>query len=142
MTPGTLYETDVEIWPTSVVVPKDFSLALTVQGKDWELPGAQGMCCAAPVRSSMPTAIGRSMAAPTRSRRGRGRRRTCCCRGFRRGDRGGGVAAKASVRSSILAQILKHRLRGADKKSRNTVPLNFLTHESTSILTLISAHAT
>jgi predicted acyl esterase len=43
MTPGHLYEVDVEIWATSIVVPKDYQLALTVQGKDWELPGAEGM---------------------------------------------------------------------------------------------------
>ena len=40
MTPGSLYETDVEIWPSSIVVPKSYHLALTVQGKDWENPGA------------------------------------------------------------------------------------------------------
>lgn len=43
ITPGQLYPADVEIWPTSVVVPKNYRLALTVQGKDWELPGAEGM---------------------------------------------------------------------------------------------------
>lgn len=42
MKPGERYEIDVEIWPTSIVVPAGYSLALTVQGKDWELPGAQG----------------------------------------------------------------------------------------------------
>jgi len=42
MTPGQTYEVDVEIWATSVVVPKDYRLALTVQGKDWELPGLEG----------------------------------------------------------------------------------------------------
>jgi predicted acyl esterase len=30
---------DVEIWPTSVVIPPGYRLALTVQGKDYELPG-------------------------------------------------------------------------------------------------------
>jgi hypothetical protein len=38
LTPGQMYETDVEIWPTSIVVPKGYRLALTVQGKDWEYP--------------------------------------------------------------------------------------------------------
>lgn len=42
MTPGQIYETDVEIWPTSIVVPKGFSLALTVEGKDWAQPGIEG----------------------------------------------------------------------------------------------------
>lgn len=43
MTPGQRYEADVEIWATSIVVPKDYRLALTVQGKDWEQPGLQAM---------------------------------------------------------------------------------------------------
>jgi predicted acyl esterase len=43
MTPGTLHETDVEIWPSSIVVPRGYRLALTVQGKDWENPGASGL---------------------------------------------------------------------------------------------------
>jgi len=36
LTPGEVYEVDVEIWPTSIVVPPGYSLALTVQGKDFE----------------------------------------------------------------------------------------------------------
>jgi uncharacterized protein len=37
MVPGELYQVDVNFaWPTSVVVPKDYRLALTVQGKDWQ----------------------------------------------------------------------------------------------------------
>lgn len=39
MTPGTFYEVDVDFaWPTSVVVPKGYRLALSVQGKDWQYP--------------------------------------------------------------------------------------------------------
>jgi hypothetical protein len=38
LTPGQPYETDVEIWPTSIVVPQGYRLALTVQGKDWKYP--------------------------------------------------------------------------------------------------------
>jgi uncharacterized protein len=30
---------DIEIWPTSVVVPAGYRLALTVQGRDFEFPG-------------------------------------------------------------------------------------------------------
>jgi hypothetical protein len=29
----------VEIWPTCIVVPKGFRMALTVRGKDYEHPG-------------------------------------------------------------------------------------------------------
>ena len=32
---GTVYELDVEIWPTSIVTPKGYTLALTVEGRDY-----------------------------------------------------------------------------------------------------------
>ena len=41
--PGQLYQVDVEIWATSIVVPPDYRLALTVEGKDFEWPGATGL---------------------------------------------------------------------------------------------------
>ena len=37
--PGEPVELDVEIWPTSIVVPQDYRLALTVRGKDYEVDG-------------------------------------------------------------------------------------------------------
>ncbi len=40
LTPATVYQLDVEIWPTCVVLPAGYRLALTVQGKDYEYPGA------------------------------------------------------------------------------------------------------
>jgi uncharacterized protein len=42
LTPGEVYELDVEIWPTSVVLPAGYRLALTVQGRDYEYPKAGG----------------------------------------------------------------------------------------------------
>ena len=42
-TPGTVYEADVEIWPTSIVIPKGYTMALTIGGQDFERPGATGM---------------------------------------------------------------------------------------------------
>jgi uncharacterized protein len=39
LTPGEPVELDVEIWPTCIVVPKGFSLALTIRGKDYEWDG-------------------------------------------------------------------------------------------------------
>jgi hypothetical protein len=39
LTPGKVYELDVEIWPTSVVVPAGYRIALSVRGKDYEHPG-------------------------------------------------------------------------------------------------------
>ena len=35
---GKPYAIDVEIWPTSIVVPAGYSLALTVQGEDFAFP--------------------------------------------------------------------------------------------------------
>jgi predicted acyl esterase len=39
LTPDQPVELDVEIWPTSIVVPKGYRLALTVRGKDYEVDG-------------------------------------------------------------------------------------------------------
>ena len=41
--PGEVYEVDVEIWPTSIVVPAGYRLALTIGGKDFERADAQGL---------------------------------------------------------------------------------------------------
>ncbi|MCC7346686.1 MAG: CocE/NonD family hydrolase, partial [Variibacter sp.] len=40
LTPGEVAELDVEIWPTSIVVPKGYRIALSVRGKDYEYDGA------------------------------------------------------------------------------------------------------
>jgi uncharacterized protein len=40
--PGERYELDVEIWPTSLVVPAGYRLALTIRGRDYEYPKAGG----------------------------------------------------------------------------------------------------
>jgi uncharacterized protein len=37
--PGEIVELDVEIWPTSIVVPAGYRIALSVSGKDYEHPG-------------------------------------------------------------------------------------------------------
>jgi predicted acyl esterase len=37
--PGQVYELDVEIWPTSIVVPVGHRIGLTVRGRDYEYPG-------------------------------------------------------------------------------------------------------
>lgn len=39
LTPGQVYEVVVEIWPTSIVVPKGYRLGLTVRGKDYKFEG-------------------------------------------------------------------------------------------------------
>ncbi len=36
LVPGQVYGVDIEIWPTSIVVPLGYRLALTVQGRDYD----------------------------------------------------------------------------------------------------------
>jgi predicted acyl esterase len=40
LTPGEPVELDVEIWPTSIVAPPGYRLALTVRGRDYEVDGS------------------------------------------------------------------------------------------------------
>jgi predicted acyl esterase len=40
--PGEVYAVDVEIWPTSMVLPKGYRLVLTLKGCDFEFPGTPG----------------------------------------------------------------------------------------------------
>jgi predicted acyl esterase len=40
--PGEVYELDIEILPTSIVVPAGYRIGLTVRGKDYVYPGATG----------------------------------------------------------------------------------------------------
>ena len=42
LAPGAPAELDIEIWPTSLVIPAGSRIALTVRGKDYEYPNAQG----------------------------------------------------------------------------------------------------
>ena len=39
LVPGRVYEIDVEIWPTSLVLPAGHRIALTIMGRDFERPG-------------------------------------------------------------------------------------------------------
>jgi predicted acyl esterase len=39
LTPGQVYELDVEIWPSCIVVPPGYRVALTVRGSDYEYEG-------------------------------------------------------------------------------------------------------
>jgi predicted acyl esterase len=36
LTPGQVVELDIEIWPTCIVVPKGYRVALTIRGKDYD----------------------------------------------------------------------------------------------------------
>lgn len=40
--PGEIVELDVEIWPTSIVVPQGYRIALSVRGEDYVYPGGAG----------------------------------------------------------------------------------------------------
>ena len=42
LAPGEPVELDVEIWPTSIVVPKGYRIGLSVRGSDYVYPGASG----------------------------------------------------------------------------------------------------
>jgi hypothetical protein len=42
LTPGEVVELDIEIWPTCVVVPKSYRIALSVRGKDYVYTGDPG----------------------------------------------------------------------------------------------------
>jgi hypothetical protein len=42
LTPGQQVELDIELWPTSIVVPKGYRVALTVRGRDYEWQSTTG----------------------------------------------------------------------------------------------------
>ena len=42
LTPQTPVELDVEIWPTSIVLPAGYRLALSIRGRDYVYPGGSG----------------------------------------------------------------------------------------------------
>jgi predicted acyl esterase len=41
LAPGEVYDLNIEILPTSIVIPKGYRLALSVRGKDYETAAAQ-----------------------------------------------------------------------------------------------------
>jgi uncharacterized protein len=53
LTPGELYAVDVEIWPTCIVLPTGYRLALVIGGRDFERPGSDDGS-AVPARGSGP----------------------------------------------------------------------------------------
>jgi predicted acyl esterase len=40
LTPGEVYELDVEIWPTCIVLPAGYRIGLSVRGRDYVFPGS------------------------------------------------------------------------------------------------------
>ena len=41
LTPGIVYELDIEIWPTSIVIPACHRIGLSVRGRDYVYPGSK-----------------------------------------------------------------------------------------------------
>ncbi|HET7597684.1 MAG TPA: CocE/NonD family hydrolase [Burkholderiales bacterium] len=39
LVPGQVYELDIEVWPTCIVLPGGYRIGLTVRGRDYEYPG-------------------------------------------------------------------------------------------------------
>ncbi|MGH7776584.1 MAG: CocE/NonD family hydrolase C-terminal non-catalytic domain-containing protein [Candidatus Dormibacterales bacterium] len=72
LTPGELYEVQVEVWPTCIVVPPGYRVALTVRGKDYEKEGGLGPSPRSP--TTPPEAAVPSARGPGRRLRGPGRR--------------------------------------------------------------------
>jgi len=42
LTPGEVVDLDIEIWPTSIVVPAGYRIGLTLRGNDYEYEGESG----------------------------------------------------------------------------------------------------
>lgn len=42
LTPGEIYELDIEIWPSCMVIPKGYRIAVSVRGRDYVYPGGTG----------------------------------------------------------------------------------------------------
>jgi predicted acyl esterase len=40
LVPGQVYPLEVELWPTSIVVPKGYRIGLSIRGRDYEYPNA------------------------------------------------------------------------------------------------------
>ena len=54
LTPGQVYGVDVEIWPTCIVLPAGYQLALVIGGRDFERPGADDSGSVFPAKGSGP----------------------------------------------------------------------------------------
>ena len=39
LTPGEIYELDIEIWPTSIVIPPGYHIGFSIRGRDYEWDG-------------------------------------------------------------------------------------------------------
>ena len=51
--PHRIYEIDIEIWPTCIILPAEYTLSINIRGKDFERPGPDASP-AFPTRGSGP----------------------------------------------------------------------------------------
>ena len=54
LTPGQVYELDVEVWPMCIVLPAGFRIAVNIAGRDFERPGMDDPNFPFPARGSGP----------------------------------------------------------------------------------------
>ncbi|MGI9557208.1 MAG: CocE/NonD family hydrolase C-terminal non-catalytic domain-containing protein, partial [Solirubrobacterales bacterium] len=40
ITPGEIYELDIEVWPTGIIIPPGYRMQLQIGGRDYEYPPA------------------------------------------------------------------------------------------------------
>jgi hypothetical protein len=54
LTPGQVYELDLEVWPMCIVLPAGFRIAVNIAGRDFERPGSDDPKLPFPARGSGP----------------------------------------------------------------------------------------
>ena len=37
--PGQIVELDIEVWPTCIILPEEFTISIDIRGRDFERPG-------------------------------------------------------------------------------------------------------
>ena len=63
LTPGEIYRLDIEIWPTSIIVPAGYRIGLTIRGTDYEYDGPAAQSATSRAHNSAESA---STPTPTR----------------------------------------------------------------------------
>src|SRR5262249_51889236 len=54
LTPGQVYELELEVWPMCIVLPAGFRIAVNIAGRDFERPGTDDPKLPFPARGSGP----------------------------------------------------------------------------------------
>lgn len=58
LTPGEVYELDIEIWPTGIVIPPGYRMELQVRGRDYEYPPAVEAAAKSSAAGWLPPQVG------------------------------------------------------------------------------------